>query len=299
MREVAVALGVLTEETTTSSGSTTTLVCSRFANSALYDSTTFDEQFALITSGANLGEQRAVDAGGLATATGTVTVSSAYSNTVASGVSFWLAGRLPLIKHGRFDGVRECVNRALRRLLIRRRIDISGVTDQQIYSLSLATYPWMREDSILELYDPQTDASVPLTETQHRWGYKENGESPAIEFPDGAPWKTGETASMLVQAPANSYFKLTGVWTNQTSETAALSTLTDESLARLSDVKVVALAYCYQELAKWASGTEAEEWRTLEARWAKRARNLPNFRRQQRENAGLPDLNFRTVGYRI
>ncbi len=298
MRETAVALGVLTEETTTSAGSTTTLVCSRFANTGLYDSTTFDEQFVLIVEGANLGEQSPVDAGGLAVASGTVTVSSAFSNTVGSGIDFWLAGRLPLVKHGRFEGIRECVNRALRRLLIRRRIDIAGVTDQQIYSLSLSTYPWMREDSILDLYDPETSASTPLGETRHRWVYKENGESPAIEFPDGAPWKTGETASMLVQCPANSWLRVSGTWTNQTSETAALSTLTDEARVSLSDVKVVALAYCYQELAKWASGTEAEEWRTLEARWAKRARNLPNFRRQQRENAGIPDMQYRAVGYR-
>ena len=297
--EVAVALGVLVEGTTTSAGSTTTLVCSDLANNAMYDSTTFDEQYALIVEGANLGEQRPVDAGGLSTTTGTVTVSSAYSNSVGSGIDFWLGGRLPFLKSGRFEGVREAVNKAHRRLKVRRRIDITGVTDQQIYPLSRTTYPWMQEDAILELYDPVTTATQPLKQTRHKWVYKENGESPAIEFPLGAPWQTGETASMLVQCPANSWLKISGVWTNQTSETAALTTLTDESLVRLADVKVVALAYCYQELAKWASGTEAEEWRTLEARMAKRARNLPDFRRKQRANAGLPDLNYQIAAYRI
>lgn len=297
LRETAVALGILAEETTTSSGSTTTLVCSKFANTALYDSTSFDEQYVLIVEGANLGEQRPVTPGGLATASGTITTSSAFSNTVQSGIDFWMAGRLPIYKEGRFEGVRECVNRAMRRLLIRRRIDIAGVTDQRIYPLAVSTYPWMRADSILELYDPESDVTVPLRQTRHPWRYKENGESPSIEFSNGAPWKTGETASMLVQAPANSWLKISGTWTNQTSDTAALSTLTDETLARLSDIKVVALAYCYQELAKWGSGTEAEEWRAQERAWAKRARALPDFRRQQRENDGLPNLNFTTVGY--
>lgn len=298
MREVAAALGVLVEETTTSAGTTTTLICSRFTNTARYDSTTLDGQYALIVEGTNLGEQRTLTAGALETDVGRMTVSTAYSNAVDSGIDFWLLGRLPAIKDGLHEGIRECVNRALRRLLIRRRIDLTGVTDQHIYPLSLSTYPWMREDSILELYDPQSDATVPLKETRHVWVYKENGESPAIEFTNGAPWKTGETASMLVQCPANSWLRISGTWTNQTSETAGLTTLTDEALSPLGEVTTVALGYAYRELAKWASGVEASEWRNEEATYARRARRLPNFQRQQRENAGLPDLNYQTVGTR-
>lgn len=297
MLETGVALGTVVEGTTTSLGTTSTFISSPYANTALYDSTSFDQQYALMVSGTNLGEQRALEAGGLDTSTGEFNVSGTYTNAVDSGVSFWLAGRLPAVKFGQFEGLRECVNRALRRLLIRRRVDISGVTDQQIYPLSLATYPWMREDSILELYDPQTNAAVPLRETRHKWQYKENGESPAIEFPHGAPWLTGETASMLVQCPANSWLKIASVWTNQTSPTAGLTMLTDESLASLNDVTTVALAYAYRELAKWASGTEAEEWRAQERLYAARARSLPNFQRKQRENAGLPDLNYMRVAY--
>ena len=298
MLELGVALGTLVEGTTTSLGTTSSLICSTFANTALYDSTSFDEQYALIVSGNNLGEQRALEAGSLETDTGTFSVSDpVFSNAVASGVNFWLLGRLPGLKFGQFEGLRECYNQATRRLLVRRRIDITCVTDQQIYPLLLSTYPWMREDSILELYDPQDNALVPLKETSHKWVYKENGESPAIEFPNGAPWKTGQAASMLVQCPANSWLKISGTWTNQTSPTAALTTLTDESLASLTDTTTVGLAYAYRELAKWASGTEASEWRAMEALYARRARSLPNFMRKQRENAGLSDLNHTRVAY--
>lgn len=297
MQEVGVALGTLVQDTTTGAGSTTTLVCSTFANTGLYRSTTLDQQYVLIVEGNNLGEQRSVSAGGLTVATGTVTVSSAFANTVASGIDFWMSGRLPLYQTGLYAGLRECVNRAMRRLLVRRRIDITGVDNQQIYPLAPSTYPWMQKDSILGLYDPQSDANVPLEETRHKWVYKENGESPAIEFPNGAPWRTGETAQMLVQCPANSYLRVSGTWTNQASPTAGLSVLTDESLAKLSDVTTVALAYAYRELAKWANGTEAEEWRGYEATYTRRARNLPNYRRKQRENAGIPNLNPRIVAY--
>lgn len=299
MLDLGVTLGTLVEGVTTSLGTTTSLIDSDYANTALYDSTTFDEQYAFIVSGSNLGQQKALEAGGLDTSTGEFSVSSAYTNAVAVAVSYWLLGRLPAIKFGRFEGIRECYNSALRRLLVRRRVDIPGVTDQQMYSLSLSTYPWMKEDAILELYDPQTNALVPLKETRHKWNYKENGESPAIEFPNGAPWRTGETASMLVQCPANSWLKISGIWTNQTSPTAGLSVLTDESLAALADTTTVGLAYCYQELAKWASGTEAAEWASQERLYTSRARRLPNFQRKQRHNAGLPNLNHTRVSYPI
>lgn len=291
MLETGVAAGTLVEGATTSLGSTTSLISSPFANTALYDSTTFDEQYALIVSGSNLGEQQPLTAGGLETDTGTFDVSGAYTNAVASGVSFWLCGRLPAIKYGQFEGLRECVNRAHRRMLVRRRIAISGVTSQQKYPLALATYPWMREDSILEIYDPESDALVPLEPTKHKWNYVYNGESPSLEFPDGAPWKTGETAYMEVQCPANSWLKISGVWTNQTSPTAALTTLTDESLVDLTQLIVVALAYVYRELAKWASGVEADEWRKEAVKWTMRARSQPDFMRQQQERkGGIPDL---------
>jgi len=175
--------------------------------------------------------------------------------------------------------------------MIRRRIDIAGVSQQQIYPMSLATYPWFSEDSIIELYDPQSNALAPLTETVHKWKYKENAESPAIEFPNGAPWATGETASMLVQCPANSWLKINGVWTNQTSPSAALATLTDESNVSMTDLIVTALAYVYRELAKWSSDAQASDWRRLERIYTARARNLPNFIRKQSNNNGIPNLN--------
>jgi hypothetical protein len=367
--ELGVALGTLVEGTTTSLGTTSSFIASAYANTALYDSTSFDEQYALLVSGNNLGEQQPLEAGSLDTSTGEFSVSGTYTNAVASGVSFYLASRLPAIKFGQFEGLRECHNRSLRRLLIRRRIDLTGVTDQQMYPLAFSTYPWMQEDAILELYDPQDNPLVPLKETRHAWVYKENGESPVIEFPHGAPWKTGETASMLVQCPANAYLRkdataqatvaagavtaitvvtggyyentptvtisggggsgatatatvtgntvvsiavdaggslyttaptvtlTAGGWGNQTSQSAGLAALTDESLVKPGSALVVGMAYAYRELAKWASGTEAAEWRNEEARFTRRARNLPDFRRRQRENAGLPDLNHTRVAY--
>jgi hypothetical protein len=294
MREVAAELGGFGEFTTTGAGTTSTAVVGALAVSTLLQSTSLTEMFLWQIDGANALEQRYVANGGLDTTTGTIQVAPVMGSAIATSVNVWVAGRVPFIKMGFREGVRECIARAHRKLWVRHRMPITAVTGQAIYTWNRTTYWWMKPDSILEIYDPQSDATVPLRETRHRWHYDEDAELPAIVFPDGAPWNTGETPSMLVQRPASSRFKVSGIWTDQAEETAGvlpmMTALASESLANLDEVKAGALAYAYAELAKWTEGKESLEWRALQLQWEATFKACPNFMRQTPNQAGVPDL---------
>jgi hypothetical protein len=283
MREVAAELGGFGEFTTTGTGTTSTAVVASLT-----------EMFLWQIDGANALEQRYVANGGLDTTTGTIQVAPVMGSAIATSVNLWVAGRVPFIKMGFREGIRECIARAHRKLWVEHEMDIIAVTGQAIYTFSRTTYWWMKRDSILEIYDPNSDASVPLKETTKRWRYKQNGEFASIEFLDGAPWNTGETPKMKVQRPASSRFKVSGTWTDQAEETAGalpmMTALASESLANLDEVKAGALAYAYAELAKWTEGKESLEWRALQLQWEATFKACPNFMRQTPNQAGVPDL---------
>jgi hypothetical protein len=195
------------------------------------------------------------------------------------------------------EGLREFVNKALRNLWATYRIPISGVTNQSIYPLSLTTYPWLREERIVAIYDPNADATVPLTATRHAYRYKQDAENPAIEFLSGAPYTTGDTWYLEVSLPANARMQISSVWTSSTAENAGLVNLSDVALASVGDVTTVGLSYLYRSLAKWGDANEKKEWQDLQRTYARASKRLPSFRPSGGDDDGI--VNLRPVALRV
>ncbi len=286
------ALKIVSREyTTTSAGTTTTLISTDFAG--ISQATALDHTHCLITSGANDGEaRRAARTGVLSLSTNTYTVAAAYSNTVQSGVTFRFATRLPWFDTppGR-SGLREIVNDALMRLWVEDRISISGVTGQKRYSLSLTTYPWLNDVSrVLAVYQPTVDADdIPREYARAAWDFDVDGETIYLDFP-GAPWKTGESFTLKVHRPANSRLRISSVWTDSDSEIDGLTAVTDAALPTVRDVRVMGMALAYRALASRAPGEETAYWESLAQIWEAKANRLKNARVPRNRRTGVPFL---------
>lgn len=278
------------EYTTTSLGTTTTLISTDFA--VLSQATALDLTSVLITSGANDGEVRpARRNGALTTSSNTLTVATAFSNIVQSGVTFRLAWRVPWYDTppGR-AGLREITNDVLERIWVEDRIALTAVTGQQRYTLPLTTYPWLNDPArILKIENPTNSADDIPTDYHGRPGFTVDGETIYLNFP-GAPWTTGKDPTLVVHRPGNSRLRVGGTWTDQDSETDGLTLPSESALATVRDVRIMGAALLYRALADKAPGEEATYW-TIQARhWAGVASRLKANRVPRNREANVVKL---------
>lgn len=289
------AMEIVDEFTTTSAGTTTTLISTEFAG--LGSATAMDQQWILPTSGANLGEQRHVKArAALDTSTNTLTVATAAGSSYASGITFLMSRRFPFFKAPPVAvGLRELVNAALRRLWAEDRISVSGVSGQKRYTLDQTTYPWLSDPArILHFEKPVSDADEIPERFTGPWSMTVDGETVYLNFP-GAPWKSGESFVMVVHRPANSRLRISSAWADQSSEIAGLTLVTESALATVRDVTIVGQALAYRALARKAPGEEATEWNRLAKHWAGVASRLKAYRVPRNHTANVVNLNPTTV----
>lgn len=248
---------------TTALGTTTTLICSTLVNTNL-SSTEFAGMSVLCESGNNAGEVRYVTSAGLNKSTGTLTVTAAFTNAVASSVTFSMYSHLPPFRQLNRPGYREIINKAERKMWVRDSVSFSGTSDLKHYPVSRTTYPWWTDEGrIIEVRNPLTNAddvhsSLPFAS----WDWDADSETQSLVLP-GAPFKTGETFTVRVYRPGNSRIKpaSTGIWTDQTSQTAGLVALGDESLPDVEDVVTIARPLFFRAMADLrAPGSEKDEW---------------------------------------
>ena len=203
---VAERIGRYDRRTTTSTGTTSTLVCSRYANTNLVASV-FADHAVLIESGLCAGEMGRVAKQGLATTSGTLTTATTFTAAIASGVSFSLYSRdrLPPYRDADRPGLLEIANQAAMAVGFEDTISIAGVTDAEHYSMDLTTYPWITDDTrIIEIQEPVTAADdIPRVLPRTRWTWVSDGETRRLRF-YGAPFRTGETFTVKVSRPGNS-----------------------------------------------------------------------------------------------
>ena len=275
LHALAEACGEHGRYTTTALGTTTTLICSAFANSNL-SASEMEDRAVLLESGTYSGQQRNIRRSGLDRSTGTLTVAEAFGGAVASGVAFSTYTRLPAYRRLDQPGYIEAINLALKRVPVEDEIALSGVTGQIHYTIDNAAYPWWTDDRrIIKILMPVTSADEVPTELPYaQWDWRANAETRQLVFPT-APFKTGETFTVNLYRPANSRLRINGTWTDQTTQTAALATLTDEHAADVSTVVTVARAYAHRFMAEQqAPGATVAEWVAKADMWEGRARKL-------------------------
>lgn len=211
---------------TTGAGTTSTLVCSKYANSVL-SSSEFATFAVLIESGCCAGEMGMISNTGLATSTGTFTTATTFSAAIASGVAFSLydRDRLPPLALAGKDGLLQKLSQAHERTWVEDTLSFTGVTSQKHYPVDTAAWPWFTDDTrIIEIQYPVTSSDdVPLVMNRSLWSWVSDGETRKLRFP-GAPFKTGETFTVKVNRPGNSRLILNA------SCRAALTTTTVTSI---------------------------------------------------------------------
>ena len=198
--------------TTTSVGTTTTLVCTALMHTD-WPPSRFSRAWLLILDGACAGQQRQLTGGPLDIATGTLEVGTAFSSLIASGVRFEIHTRVPAKNTTDQEGALEAIGEALQRIRVIDMLPMTGVTDQTTYTLDLATYWWLTDERwILATYDPIPTGQTAPVLARHRFRFRMDAESIYLDF-TSAPWRTGETGYLEVRRPANSRLKLTALAT--------------------------------------------------------------------------------------
>lgn len=207
LHALAAETGEYAPFTTTSLGTTTTLICSQLVNSNL-EATGLSTYSVLLETGNNAGEMRHVTPTGLAKSTGTITVSGGFTNAVASGVRGSLYGRMPPLTQLTGPSYQKAFNFTLKRAWVEDTITLPGVTDQKHYTIDPSVYPWFTsEDRIIALYYARQNVDDELRLIpRNRWEWISDGSTRQI-LAKGAPWKTGENGLVQVYRPANSILK--------------------------------------------------------------------------------------------
>lgn len=231
--------------TTTSSGSTaaTTLVCSGLINPN-EEATRFEGMWVLGTQAPILGQQRAVlNSSGFAPTSGQVTVVSAFSTMVTSGVEFEVGSVMPAISTDENTSLLKITNDVLASQPPIDLLPITGVTTQVAYDLTTA-YPWLTERSqIIGIYHQPTGLLRPVP-WGGGWDWRYDADAPRLDI-IGASFNTGDTFYLQVHRPASTWIKTAGVWG---ADTDGLNNDSDEALPLLNLVKASVLAECYRIL---------------------------------------------------
>jgi hypothetical protein len=210
--------------TTTSAGTTTTLVCSRLANTTLA-ATEFAGMYVLIESGPLAGEVAHIQGGGLARSTGTLTVADAFSSAVGSGVTFGLYRLLPPIDGDNvLPSYLKVVNWSIRRIPVERTIAVSAVTNQLYYSFDQDAYPWLTDAArIAWIEAPTTQAEeFPRRLPDTAWDWETDAETRRLVLYH-APFRTGETFKVRVYTPGNARLVKSGAGLVTLASTAVSS----------------------------------------------------------------------------
>lgn len=202
--------GYVTGVTTSAASDTQSIVCSTFVNTNLVASE-FANYAALIETGACAGEMGFVTSGGLTRSTGTIATADAFSSAIQSGVTFSLydRDRLPPLRELARPGLMQILNQVLQRFWIERTVSIAGVSGQIHYTVDPTLYPWWSDDlRIIAVQEPVTNSDyVPTVLPPEAWEWVSDGETRKLRFP-GAPFTTGQTFTVKVNAPATSRLKL-------------------------------------------------------------------------------------------
>jgi hypothetical protein len=174
-----------------------------------------------------------------------------------------LLGTIPMISQDGLLGLRECINRALRKLWVRYRLPLVS-TGPNVLSYDLGARWWMAKTRVIRLLGP-AGADGQAAPAGIRYDVVQNGELWTLELGSGFP--TGAVFWLDVEAPANSrlYTGSTGVWTDQASPTAGLTFDQDAVVGDANALFQACLYETIKALAVQAGGSRKAYWREREA----------------------------------
>lgn len=215
--------------------------------------------YSYIGSGSYQGQQARVTRAGFNGSTGATTLANAINLTggvqVAAGVTIEMHGVMPAISQDGLLGIRECINRALRKLWVVDRYEISATTGQFEYDLTMW---WASKRRFVRLLDPEDAATGRMDPATQGWRIVRDAETWTLQLDQG--YATGETFALVVERPENSRLYVSSAWAEQSSPTAGLVSDNDACLGNWNDVYQACLYECYAALAVQAGGARKSYW---------------------------------------
>lgn len=207
-------------------------------------------------------KQQRITATGLNPANGTITVGNGFGAQVTSAMTFEISARIALVDGSEKSpglSLNQCVNLALRHLLVPDEISVAITTSDEI---SLATWQWLdRADRLRGVLEPSPVAGRAAIDAAWRVHRAEDGnlltldaELPKLRL--NAPFSTA-TGNLTLQAlrPAHTWIKSSGTWAEDAD---GLGAEADEAKPELDDVVMAAKPFVYWELARRTSERQAE-----------------------------------------
>lgn len=209
------------------------------------------------TSATNPHEQQRVKRAGFAGTTGTFTTAAGYGLAMPSGMQMELHGVMPRISADGLIGIRECINRALRKLWVVDRYHLTGVASQEQYALGALW--WASKDRFIRLLDPPATAGSNAPPSRRRWDIRNDGEQWYLELAE--PFSADDDFSLIVERPTNSRLKQSGTWGEQSSPTAGFVSDDDACLGEWNTLFQCGLYECIKALTVQAGGARKGYWR--------------------------------------
>lgn len=230
---------------------------------------TFGSIFAYVLDGMQAGEQRRVDDGGYDPATGTLTVTRAYSGTVADCVRVALLGLVPAVRVLGEPGWREHANACLRDLWVERGLAFTGVATHTSYDVT-ATYPWLTDRrQVTDLLNGPTTATDYALPGDNLRGVRNDGGRVWLDLWSGYP--VGQAFELPAKAPGHTWIRRHGQYQQVTD---GLIDDDDATPAPYDLLRLMMLERAYRRLAAAAPATEASTWRQQHAVYAAAAATL-------------------------
>jgi hypothetical protein len=262
-RVLARRLSSLTLVTTDAASPDTSSVVSSQLALALADANRYRNQWVYVYDGPHAGELRKVGDLALVAASGKLNVAPVFSSAIGDNTQVEIHRRLPPLEADGYPGLRECLNDALREVWVIDRLSVAAVTNQPTYDLGAlfgGLADWLDPQAVVELYGPRVAAGLNLIPWSG-FDARQDADSIVVDISPGLT--SGQTATLEITRPGNTYMKVDGVWADNRD---GFVRDTDESLFRPDVLADVALTYAYQALADNSEAAAQARWQALATR---------------------------------
>ena len=170
---------------------------------------------------------------------------------------------------------RTLVNRALSRLLVEDRIDVTTVADQYTYTFALSTYPYLdRMSRVMGVLDPPRATGRPSVPTwrAHQWSI--DAGALRLQFLDRPYSTSGATFQIAVLRPADTLI-------NGSDSTTGLVADTDTAVPSVEEVVVAGRYFAFEALLSRSKGRPSGDWSGQYAAAREDAMKLARWDRSQ------------------
>lgn len=257
IRAIGEELGRFESFTSTSTSSSTSQVVSTQTADSEAVTSKYGGHYLYAPSGALAGEQRRIQKRGFTGSTGTYATVGGFSAIPQNGQAWYRLGSMPAVQADGLLGIREAVNRMLRKLWVVDRYPFTATASD--IEVELGSLWWATRKRFRRLIAPAGSSLAHPYSGDQPWSIRQDGELWYLELSDG--FTTGETYWLEMEMPANARLYSGGAWGYTSSPSAGLVNPTDRCLGEWNALFQCGLLEAMEALAVQAGGARKAYWR--------------------------------------